>query len=50
MGKLVAYHLPGAWRLVSVSPFCLKLDADLKGQSPFKVGLGRLDGVTAQSC
>ena len=30
MGKLVAYHLPGAWGLVSVSPFCLKLDAYLR--------------------
>ena len=30
MGKLVAYHLPGAWGLVSVSPFCLKLDAFLR--------------------
>lgn len=26
MGKLLAYHLPGAWGLVSVSLFCLKLD------------------------
>lgn len=30
MSKLVAYHLPGAWGLVSVSPFCLKLDAFLR--------------------
>lgn len=30
MGKLLAYHLPGAWGLVSVSPFCLKLDAFLR--------------------
>lgn len=30
MPKLVAYHLPGAWGLVSVSPFCLKLDAYLR--------------------
>lgn len=30
MGKLVAYHLPGAWGLPSVSPFCLKLDAFLR--------------------
>lgn len=30
MGKLVVYHLPGAWGLVSVSPFCLKLDAFLR--------------------
>ena len=30
MGKLAAYHLPGAWGLVSVSPFCLKLDAFLR--------------------
>ena len=25
-----AYHLPGGWGLVSVSPFCLKLDAFLR--------------------
>ena len=30
MSKLVAYHLPGAWGLKSVSPFCLKLDAFLR--------------------
>ena len=30
MAKVVAYHLPGAWGLVSVSPFCLKLDAFLR--------------------
>jgi glutathione S-transferase len=30
MGKLIAYHLPGAWGLPSVSPFCLKLDAWLR--------------------
>jgi hypothetical protein len=30
MEKVVAYHLPGAWGLVSVSPFCLKLDAFLR--------------------
>lgn len=30
MGKLVVHHLPGAWGLVSVSPFCLKLDAFLR--------------------
>lgn len=30
MGRLVAYHLPGAWGLVSISPFCLKLDAFLR--------------------
>ncbi|MEQ1548123.1 MAG: glutathione S-transferase family protein [Chakrabartia sp.] len=30
MGKIVAYHLPGAWGLTSVSPFCLKLDAWLR--------------------
>lgn len=30
MGKLLAYHLPGAWGLLSVSPFCLKLDAFLR--------------------
>lgn len=28
--KLTAYHLPGAWGLPSVSPFCLKLDAVLR--------------------
>jgi glutathione S-transferase len=30
MSELVAYHLPGRWGLVSVSPFCLKLDAFLR--------------------
>lgn len=30
MTELVAYHLPGAWGLPSVSPFCLKLDAYLR--------------------
>jgi glutathione S-transferase len=30
MTKLTAYHLPGAWGLPSVSPFCLKLDAWLR--------------------
>lgn len=30
MEKLTAYHLPGAWGLPSVSPFCLKLDAWLR--------------------
>lgn len=30
MSELVAYHLPGAWGLPSVSPFCLKLDAFLR--------------------
>jgi glutathione S-transferase len=30
MTKLTAYHLPGAWGLRSVSPFCLKLDAWLR--------------------
>ncbi len=30
MGKLAAYNLPGAWGLLSVSPFCLKLDAFLR--------------------
>ena len=30
MGQLTAYHLPGGWGLVSVSPFCLKLDAFLR--------------------
>ena len=30
MTELVAYHLPGAWGLPSVSPFCLKLDAWLR--------------------
>ena len=30
MGKIIAYHLPGAWGLPSVSPFCLKLDAWLR--------------------
>ncbi|QUL38257.1 glutathione S-transferase family protein [Erythrobacter sp. JK5] len=30
MTGLRAYHLPGRWGLVSVSPFCLKLDAFLR--------------------
>jgi glutathione S-transferase len=30
MSELKAYHLPGRWGLVSVSPFCLKLDAVLR--------------------
>jgi glutathione S-transferase len=30
MSQLTAYHLPGAWGLASVSPFCLKLDSFLK--------------------
>lgn len=30
MSELKAYHLPGAWGLLSVSPFCLKLDAFLR--------------------
>lgn len=30
MNAIVAYHLPGAWGLPSVSPFCLKLDAWLR--------------------
>lgn len=30
MANLRAFHLPGRWGLVSVSPFCLKLDAFLR--------------------
>lgn len=30
MPELKAYHLPGRWGLVTVSPFCLKLDAYLR--------------------
>lgn len=30
MNMLKVYHLPGRWGLVSVSPFCLKLDAFLR--------------------
>lgn len=30
MSQLTVYHLPGRWGLVSVSPFCLKLDAFLR--------------------
>lgn len=30
MSSLTAFHLPGAWGLPSVSPFCLKLDAVLR--------------------
>ena len=29
MGELKVYHLPGAWGLRTVSPFCLKLDSFL---------------------
>lgn len=30
MSPVKAYHLPGGWGLMSVSPFCLKLDAFLR--------------------
>lgn len=30
MNALKVYHLPGAWGLVTVSPFCLKLDSFLR--------------------
>ncbi len=30
MSVVKAYHLPGGWGLVSVSPFCLKLDAFMR--------------------
>lgn len=30
MSTLKAYHLPGGWGLLSVSPFCLKLDAFMR--------------------
>ena len=30
MSELKAYHLPGAWGLPTVSPFCLKLDSFLR--------------------
>ena len=30
MADLRVFHLPGAWGLVTVSPFCLKLDAFLR--------------------
>lgn len=30
MPELVVHHLPGAWGIPSVSPFCLKLDAYLR--------------------
>ncbi len=30
MSELRAYHLPGRWGLITVSPFCLKLDAFLR--------------------
>lgn len=30
MSELKVYHLPGRWGLMSVSPFCLKLDALLR--------------------
>ncbi len=30
MAKLRAFHLPGRWGLVTVSPFCLKLDAFMR--------------------
>jgi hypothetical protein len=29
MSELIVHHLPGAWGLASVSPFCLKLDTYL---------------------
>lgn len=30
MSGLIVHHLPGAWGLPSVSPFCLKLDTYLR--------------------
>lgn len=30
MSELIVHHLPGAWGLPSVSPFCLKLDTYLR--------------------
>jgi glutathione S-transferase len=30
MSELVVHHLPAAWGLMSISPFCLKLDAWLR--------------------
>jgi glutathione S-transferase len=30
MSELIVHHLPAAWGLVSISPFCLKLDAWLR--------------------
>lgn len=30
ISELKVYHLPGGWGLISVSPFCLKLDAVLR--------------------
>jgi glutathione S-transferase len=38
MSELVVHHLPGAWGLPSVSPFCLKLDTYLRMVDiPFEV-------------
>lgn len=52
MSELVVHHLPGAWGLPSVSPFCLKLDAYLHiaglphraviDATPFKAPKGKL--------
>lgn len=30
MSEIVVHHLPGAWGLTSISPFCLKVDAYLR--------------------
>ena len=38
MSKLIVHHLPGAWGLPSISPFCLKLDTYLRMMDiPFEV-------------
>lgn len=52
MSELIVHHLPGAWGLPSVSPFCLKLDTYLRivdiparhvvDGTPFKAPKGKL--------
>lgn len=43
MPELIVHHLPGAWGLPSVSPFCLKLDTYLRiVDLPFEVAIDKV--------
>lgn len=43
MSELIVHHLPGAWGLPSVSPFCLKLDTYLRiVDIPFEVVIDKV--------
>ncbi len=43
MSELIVHHLPGAWGLPSVSPFCLKLDTYLRiVDLPFEVVIDKV--------